>query len=53
MRIEAVINGDFECPAVVDGFNEEVKLVSVWISREQSFIGPSRWSLTVYRLVWC
>ena len=48
-----VIDGDFECPTVVDGFNEEVKLVSVWISREQSFADPGRWSLTVYRLVWC
>ena len=53
MRIEAVVDGDFERPAVVDGFNEEVKLVSVWISREQSFAVPGRWSLTIYRLVWC
>ena len=53
MRIEAVIDGDFECPAVVDGFNEEVKLVSTWISREQSFAGPGRWSLIVCCLVWC
>ena len=53
MRIEVVIDRDFKRPTVVDGFNEEVKSVSVWILREQSFAGPGRWSLTVYCLVWC
>ena len=39
MRIELIIDGDFKCPTKVDELNNEVKVVSAWVSSESSLAG--------------